>query len=74
MAHRTVRLNEEDERHIAIVQEHFRRGPIPIEIHWNEVIRTGLRHLAERVAEDQPEPPTDHEHARANGSTESRTD
>ena len=70
MAHRTVRLNDDDERNIAIVQEHFRRGPIPIEIHWNEVIRTGLRHLAERLAEA----PANHEHARENGSTESRTD
>ena len=50
MAHRTLRLTEEDERNIARVQEHFRNGDIPIDIHWNEVIRTGLRELAQRIS------------------------
>ena len=49
MAHRTVRLTDEDERRISVVQEHFRAGPVPIDVHWAEVIRTGLRELAQRL-------------------------
>ena len=49
MAHRTLRLTDQDERNIARIQEHFRHSLIPIEVHWNEVIRTGLRELAQRL-------------------------
>ena len=56
MAHRTIRLSDEDERNIARIQEHFRRSRIPVEVHWNEVIRTGLRELAQRLGPDEKQP------------------
>ena len=49
MAHRTLRLTDEDERNIDRIQEHFRQSLIPVEVHWNEIIRTGLRELAQRL-------------------------
>ena len=49
MAHRTIRLTDEDEKNIALVQEYFRAGPVPINVHWNDVIRTGLRELVKRL-------------------------
>ena len=49
MAHRTIRLTDEDEKNIALVQEHFRTGPVPINVHWNDVIRTGLKELVKRL-------------------------
>ena len=67
MAHRTLRLTDEDERNIARIQDHFRQSTIPIEVHWNEIVRTGLRELAQRLAapsEGAPAPPV------SNGATE----
>ena len=49
MAHRTLRLTDEDERNIDRIQAHFRQSLIPVEVHWNEIIRTGLRELAQRL-------------------------
>ena len=69
MAHRTLRLTDEDERNIARIQDHFRQSTIPIEVHWNEIVRTGLRELAQRLAapsEGAPAPPV------SNGATEAR--
>ena len=57
MAHRTIRLSDEDERNIVLIQEHFRQSTIPIEVHWNEIIRTGLRELAQRLAETSESTP-----------------
>ena len=34
MAHRTLRLTDEDERNIARIQDHFRQSTIPIEVHY----------------------------------------
>ena len=66
MAHRTVRLTDEDERHIQVVQEHFRSGAIPIEVHWNDVIRTALRELAQRLESAPPLNSKNHDDGNAN--------
>ena len=69
MAHRTLRLTNEDERNIARIQDHFRQSTIPIEVHWNEIVRSGLRELAQRLAatsEGDPTPPV------SNGAAEAR--
>ena len=34
MAHRTLRLTDEDERNIARSQDHFRQSTIPVEVHY----------------------------------------
>ena len=34
MAHRTLRLTDEDERNIARIQDHFRQSTIPVEVHY----------------------------------------
>ena len=57
MAHRTLRLTDEDERNIDRIQAHFRQSSIPVEVHWNEIIRTGLRELAQRLAETSESTP-----------------
>ena len=59
MAHRSVRLSSEDEANISAIQEHFRSGPVPIEVHWNEVIRTGLRELVQRLDRERKAAPVE---------------
>ena len=51
MAHRRINFNDEDEQRIAAIQEYFRNDVVPIEVHWNEVIRTALRELEARLSD-----------------------